>query len=208
MSEAELGGDRLPVDPEEAWPERAPLEETSRDGAQEVTQAMPLYGRNAIVWSNSEMIGSFITPRDDTLRNFVREAHRRGLQVITELVVNHTSDQHPWFQRARLAKPGSSHRDYYAWSDIDQKYQGTRIIFTDTELSNWAWDPVAKAYYWHRFFSNQPDLNFDNPAVIRSVTSSSSSRAVTATALATPRALALPWLFTTMPLRPRNTPPL
>ena len=102
-------------------------------------------------------------------RNFVREAHRRGLQVITELVVNHTSDQHPWFQRARLAKPGSSHRDYYVWSDIDQKYQGTRIIFTDTELSNWAWDPVAKAYYWHRFFSNQPDLNFDNPAVIRSV---------------------------------------
>ena len=76
-------------------------------------------------------------------RNFVREAHRRGLQVITELVVNHTSDQHPWFQRARQAKPGSSHRDYYVWSDTDQKYLGTRIIFTDTETSNWTWDPVA-----------------------------------------------------------------
>ena len=102
-------------------------------------------------------------------RNFVREAHRRGLKVITEVVVNHTSDQHPWFQRARQAKPGSSHRDYYVWSETDQKYQGTRIIFTDTETSNWAWDPVAKAYYWHRFFSHQPDLNFDNPAVMRSV---------------------------------------
>jgi maltose alpha-D-glucosyltransferase/alpha-amylase len=102
-------------------------------------------------------------------RNFVREAHRRGLKVITELVINHTSDQHPWFQRARQAKPGSSHRDYYVWSDTDQKYQDTRIIFTDTETSNWAWDTVAKAYYWHRFFSHQPDLNFDNPAVIRSV---------------------------------------
>ena len=102
-------------------------------------------------------------------RNFVREAHRRGLKVITELVVNHTSDQHPWFQRARQAKPGSSHRDYYVWSDTDQKYRGTRIIFTDTETSNWTWDPVAQAYYWHRFFSHQPDLNFDNPAVLRSV---------------------------------------
>ncbi len=102
-------------------------------------------------------------------RTLVREAHRRDLKVITELVVNHTSDQHPWFQRARQAKPGSSHRDYYVWSDTDQKYSGTRIIFTDTESSNWAWDPVAKAYYWHRFFSHQPDLNFDNPAVIRSV---------------------------------------
>jgi maltose alpha-D-glucosyltransferase/alpha-amylase len=102
-------------------------------------------------------------------RNFVREAHRRGLKVITELVINHTSDQHPWFQRARQAKPGSSHRDYYVWSDTDQRYMETRIIFTDTETSNWAWDPVAKDYYWHRFFSHQPDLNFDNPAVIRSV---------------------------------------
>ncbi len=102
-------------------------------------------------------------------RSFVREAHRRGLQVITELVINHTSDQHRWFQRARQAKPGSSHRDYYVWSETDQKYGGTRIIFTDTESSNWAWDPVAKAYYWHRFFAHQPDLNFDNPAVVRSV---------------------------------------
>src|SRR5699024_10078232 len=87
------------------------------------------------------------TMRD--FRRFVREAHRRGLKVITELVINHTSDQHPWFQRARRAKPGSAHRDYYVWSDTDQKYQGTRIIFLDTEVSNWAWDPVAQQYYWH-----------------------------------------------------------
>jgi maltose alpha-D-glucosyltransferase/alpha-amylase len=100
---------------------------------------------------------------------FVREAQRRGLKVITELVVNHTSDQHPWFQAARRAPPGSTKRDYYVWSDSDQKYKGTRIIFTDTETSNWAWDPVAKAYYWHRFFSHQPDLNFDNPHVLKAV---------------------------------------
>jgi maltose alpha-D-glucosyltransferase/alpha-amylase len=100
---------------------------------------------------------------------FVREAQRRGLKVITELVVNHTSDQHPWFQAARRAAPGSTKRDYYVWSDSDQKYKGTRIIFTDTETSNWAWDPVAKAYYWHRFFSHQPDLNFDNPSVLKAV---------------------------------------
>ena len=99
-------------------------------------------------------------------RVFVREAHRRGLRVIIELVVNHTSDQHPWFQRARRSRPGSRYRDYYVWSDSDQKYQGTRIIFCDTEVSNWAWDPVAQAYYWHRFFSHQPDLNFDNPRVM------------------------------------------
>ena len=97
-------------------------------------------------------------------QNFVREAHRRDLRVITELIVNHTSDQHPWFQAARRAPPGSSKRDFYVWSDDPQKYSGTRIIFTDTEKSNWAWDDVAKAYYWHRFFSHQPDLNFDNPA--------------------------------------------
>ncbi|HYN11153.1 MAG TPA: maltose alpha-D-glucosyltransferase [Burkholderiales bacterium] len=102
-------------------------------------------------------------------RNFVREAHRRGLKVITELVVNHTSDQHPWFQAARRAPPDSPKRHYYVWSDSDQKYKGTRIIFTDTETSNWAWDPVAKAHYWHRFFSHQPDLNFDNPHVLRAV---------------------------------------
>jgi maltose alpha-D-glucosyltransferase / alpha-amylase len=103
-------------------------------------------------------------------RRFLKEAHRRGLKVITELVINHTSDQHAWFQRARHAPPGSAWRDYYVWSDTDQRYAGTRIIFTDTETSNWAWDPVAKAYYWHRFFSHQPDLNFDNPQVIREIT--------------------------------------
>ncbi len=102
-------------------------------------------------------------------RQFVREAHRRGLRVITELIVNHTSDQHPWFQAARRAPPDSPKRDYYVWSDSDQKYRGTRIIFTDTEPSNWTWDPVAKAYFWHRFFSHQPDLNFDNPKVLRAV---------------------------------------
>jgi maltose alpha-D-glucosyltransferase/alpha-amylase len=102
-------------------------------------------------------------------RRFIREAHARGLKVITELVVNHTSDQHPWFQRARAARPGSSHRDYYVWSDSDQKYPDTRIIFLDTEKSNWTWDPVAGAYFWHRFYSHQPDLNFDNPRVLSEV---------------------------------------
>jgi len=102
-------------------------------------------------------------------RAFVRACHDRGLRVITELVVNHTSDQHPWFQRARRARPGSAARNYYVWSDTDQKYQGTRIIFCDTEKSNWTWDPVAGAYFWHRFYSHQPDLNFDNPAVLRAV---------------------------------------
>jgi len=103
-------------------------------------------------------------------RLMMREAHRRGLRVITELVMNHTSDQHPWFQAARRAPAGSSKRDFYVWSDSDEKYQGTRIIFTDTETSNWTWDPVAKAYYWHRFFSHQPDLNFDNPTVVKALT--------------------------------------
>jgi maltose alpha-D-glucosyltransferase/alpha-amylase len=102
-------------------------------------------------------------------RRFVREAHRRGLRVITELVINHTSDQHPWFQKARRAKPGSAARDFYVWSDTDQRYQGTRIIFLDTETSNWTWDPVAQAYFWHRFYSHQPDLNFDNPRVLKEV---------------------------------------
>ena len=102
-------------------------------------------------------------------RHFLREAHRRSLRVITELVINHTSDRHPWFQAARAAPPGSSKRDYYVWSDTDTKWPETRIIFTDTEKSNWAWDPVAKAYYWHRFFSHQPDLNFNNPSVVRAV---------------------------------------
>jgi maltose alpha-D-glucosyltransferase/alpha-amylase len=103
-------------------------------------------------------------------RAFVREAHRRNLKVVTELVINHTSDQHPWFQRARTARRGSAARDWYVWSDDDGRYAGTRIIFTDTETSNWTWDPQAKQYYWHRFFSHQPDLNFSNPAVERAVT--------------------------------------
>ncbi|MFP6561021.1 maltose alpha-D-glucosyltransferase [Paraburkholderia sp. B3] len=103
------------------------------------------------------------------VRRFIQEAHARGIRVITELVINHTSDQHPWFQRARRAKPGSNHRNYYVWSDTDTKYTGTRIIFIDTEPSNWTHDPVAGAYYWHRFYSHQPDLNFDNPAVLREV---------------------------------------
>ena len=102
-------------------------------------------------------------------RNFVREAHRRKLRVITELVVNHTSDQHPWFQAARRAPKGSDKRNFYVWSDDPHKYAGTRIIFTDTEKSNWAWDEVAQQYYWHRFFSHQPDLNFDNPKVRQAV---------------------------------------
>ena len=102
-------------------------------------------------------------------KRFVREAHRRNLRVVTELIINHTSDQHPWFQRARHAKPGSHLRDFYVWSDTDQKFPETRIIFVDAEKSNWAWDPVAQAYYWHRFYSHQPDLNFDNPRVFRAV---------------------------------------
>jgi len=96
---------------------------------------------------------------------FLDEAHARGLKVITELVINHTSDRHPWFERARLAAPGTPERDFYVWSDTPDRYADARIIFTDTETSNWTWDPVAKAYYWHRFFSHQPDLNFDNPSV-------------------------------------------
>ncbi|MBT9300556.1 maltose alpha-D-glucosyltransferase [Pseudomonas sp. TAE6080] len=104
-------------------------------------------------------------------KRFIAEAHKRGLRVITELVINHTSDQHPWFQRARKAKPGSSARDFYVWSDDDQKYDGTRIIFLDTEKSNWTWDPVAGQYFWHRFYSHQPDLNFDNPQVMKAVLS-------------------------------------
>ncbi|MFC2150075.1 maltose alpha-D-glucosyltransferase [Calditrichota bacterium] len=100
---------------------------------------------------------------------FLREAKKRNLRVITELIINHTSDQHPWFQRARSAAPGSSHRDFYVWSDTPDKYDDTRIIFKDFEPSNWSWDPVAKAYYWHRFYSHQPDLNFDNPATRKAV---------------------------------------
>lgn len=105
----------------------------------------------------------------DDFREMLDAAHERGLRVITELVINHTSSDHSWFQAARRAPAGSPERDFYVWSDTDQIYQGTRIIFTDTETSNWAWDPVAKAYYWHRFFSHQPDLNFDNPAVLEAI---------------------------------------
>jgi maltose alpha-D-glucosyltransferase/alpha-amylase len=102
-------------------------------------------------------------------RRFMHEAKRRKLRVITELVINHTSDQHPWFKRARRSRPDSDARNWYVWSDSDQRFAGTRIIFNDTEKSNWAWDSVAKAYYWHRFFSHQPDLNFDNPRVLLSM---------------------------------------
>ena len=102
-------------------------------------------------------------------RVFVQKAHAYGLKVITELVVNHTSDQHPWFQAARRARPGSRKRNYYVWSDTDTKYAETRVIFLDTEKSNWLWDPVAGAYYWHRFFSHQPDLNYANPQVLKAV---------------------------------------
>ncbi|HEX6330684.1 MAG TPA: maltose alpha-D-glucosyltransferase, partial [Actinomycetota bacterium] len=124
----------------------SPLKDDGYDTA-DYTDVHPAYG----------------TMRD--FRAFLREAHRRGLRVITELVLNHTSDQHPWFQRARHAKPGSAARNFYVWSDSPEKYAGTRIIFQDFEHSNWTWDHVAKAYYWHRFYSHQPDLNWDNPAV-------------------------------------------
>ena len=109
-----------------------------------------------------------VHPSYGTLREFqrfLREAHRRGIRVITELVLNHTSDQHIWFQRSRRADPGSRWRNFYVWSDTPDRYQDARIIFKDFETSNWTWDPIAKAYYWHRFYSHQPDLNWDNPEV-------------------------------------------
>jgi maltose alpha-D-glucosyltransferase / alpha-amylase len=99
-------------------------------------------------------------------KRFMSEAHERGIRVITELVLNHTSDEHPWFQAAINAPPGSPQRDYYVFSDTDDKYRGVRIIFTDTEKSNWTYHPIAKQYYWHRFFHHQPDLNFDNPRML------------------------------------------
>src|ERR1700757_1675463 len=102
-------------------------------------------------------------------KGFLKEAHRRGIRVITELVLNHTSDQHNWFQKARRAKPGSIWRGFYVWSDTPERYKDARIIFKDFETSNWAWDPVAKAYYWHRFYSHQPDLNYDSPHVQKAV---------------------------------------
>ena len=102
----------------------------------------------------------------EDFRAFLAAAHDLGIRVITELVINHTSDQHPWFQRARHAPKGSRERDWYVWSDDPNKYAGTKIIFSDTERSNWSWDPEAQQFYWHRFFSHQPDLNFDNPDVL------------------------------------------
>ncbi|MGA9567849.1 MAG: maltose alpha-D-glucosyltransferase [Candidatus Korobacteraceae bacterium] len=100
----------------------------------------------------------------DDFKVFLDAAHHRGIRVIIELVLNHTSDQHPWFQESRKSVD-NPRRDWYVWSDTDTRYRGVRIIFLDTENSNWAWDPISKAYYWHRFFSHQPDLNYDNPAV-------------------------------------------
>jgi maltose alpha-D-glucosyltransferase/alpha-amylase len=113
-----------------------------------------------------------INPIYGTLKDFkvfLQEAHRRHLRVITELVVNHTSDQHPWFQRSRRAKAGTAWRDFYVWNDTPDKYRDARIIFRDFEPSNWTWDPVAKSYFWHRFYSHQPDLNYDNPQVAREI---------------------------------------
>jgi maltose alpha-D-glucosyltransferase / alpha-amylase len=104
----------------------------------------------------------------EDFKAFLQAAHARKLRVITELVVNHTSDQHPWFQEARSSRDNPK-RDWYVWSDTDDKYKGVRIIFIDTEMSNWSWDPISKTYYWHRFFSHQPDLNYDNPAVKEAV---------------------------------------
>ena len=123
----------------------SPLRDDGYDIA-DFQEVSPLYGKMA------------------DFETFITEAHRRGLRVIADLVMNHTSDKHPWFQSARSA-PDSPYRDYYVWSDTDRRYQDARIIFVDTEKSNWTWDPDAKAYYWHRFFSHQPDLNYDNPAV-------------------------------------------
>ncbi len=105
----------------------------------------------------------------DDFKRFLDEAHQRNMQVMIELVINHTSDQHPWFKAARVAPPGSPEREMYVWSQTDQLYKNARIIFTDTEKSNWTWDETAQAYYWHRFFSHQPDLNWDNPRVMEEV---------------------------------------
>jgi maltose alpha-D-glucosyltransferase / alpha-amylase len=105
----------------------------------------------------------------EDFKRFLKEAHRRKIKVITELVLNHTSDQHQWFQRARKSPPGSEERNYYVWSDTPEKYKEARIIFSDFETSNWTWDSKAKAYYWHRFYSHQPDLNFENPRVHKSL---------------------------------------
>jgi maltose alpha-D-glucosyltransferase / alpha-amylase len=105
----------------------------------------------------------------DDFKQFLDAAHQRNLQVMIELVINHTSDQHPWFQAARKSPKGSPEREMYVWNDTDKLYEGVRIIFTDTEKSNWTWDETAQQFYWHRFFSHQPDLNFDNPRVMEEV---------------------------------------
>ncbi|WP_102960180.1 maltose alpha-D-glucosyltransferase [Mangrovicella endophytica] len=117
-------------------------------------------------WSVNPTYGTM-----EDFERFVDEAHKRGMRVIIELVINHTSDQHPWFQAARNAPKDSPERDYYVWRDDDKGYDLTRIIFLDTEVSNWTWDPVAQQYFWHRFYSHQPDLNFDNPKVMEEVLS-------------------------------------
>lgn len=115
---------------------------------------------------------SSINPIYGSLKDFkalLKEAHQRNIKIITELVINHTSNAHPWFQKSRRAKPGSYWRNFYTWSNDASEYADARIIFRDFETSNWAWDPVAKAYYWHRFYSHQPDLNYDNPNVQKEV---------------------------------------
>lgn len=128
----------------------SPLRDDGYDIA-DYTEVNPIYGT----------LGDF--------KDFLEAAHQREIRVIIELIVNHTSDQHPWFQRARRAPAGSPERNFYVWSESPEKYSETRIIFQDFETSNWAWDPIAKAYYWHRFYHHQPDLNYDNPAVQQAV---------------------------------------
>jgi len=123
----------------------------------------PLRDDGYDIASYTDVHPSYGTLKD--FQRFLREAHRRGLRVITELVLNHTSDQHVWFQRSRRAAPGTRWREFYVWSDTPEKYKDARIIFKDFESSNWSWDPLAKAYYWHRFYAHQPDLNWDNPEV-------------------------------------------
>src|SRR6266851_5132476 len=143
----------------------------------------PLWYKDAVIYelhvktfhdSDGDDIGDYfdVNPNYGTLddfRAFLDAAHKRGLRVITELVINHTSDQNPWFQKSRRAPPGSPEREFYVWSDTPEKYSDARIIFKDFETSNWSWDPLAKAYYWHRFYAHQPDLNFDIPAVHKAV---------------------------------------
>jgi maltose alpha-D-glucosyltransferase/alpha-amylase len=127
----------------------------------------PLKDDGYDIASYEEINPTFGTVND--FRAFMEAAHARNIRVITELVINHTSDQHPWFQRARRAPKDSPQRNWYVWSDDPNRYSGTRIIFVDTERSNWTWDPEAQQFYWHRFFSHQPDLNFDNPEVVEAI---------------------------------------